>query len=95
MATKVTMSKTGRITLPAEIRRALDLDGEAEFLVEASEQGEGILLRPVVTMLREDAWAYTAEELASIRRGLDDVREGRVRPADESFFRGLADVAEE
>ncbi len=89
------MSKTGRITLPAEIRRALDLDGEAEFLVEASEQGEGILLRPVVTMLREDAWAYTAEELASIRRGLDDVREGRVRPADEAFFRSLADVAEE
>ena len=89
------MSKTGRITLPAEIRRALDLDGEAEFLVEESEQGEGILLRPVVTMLREDAWAYTAEELASIRRGLDDVREGRVQPADESFFRGLADVAEE
>jgi len=83
MATKVTMSKTGRITLPAEIRRALDLDGEAEFLVEESEQGEGILLRPVVTMLREDAWAYTAEHRSRLERAIEDSREGRTRSLTE------------
>ncbi len=83
MATKVTMSKTGRITLPAEIRRALDLDGEAEFLVEESEQGEGILLRPVVTMLREDAWAYTAEHRNRLERAIEDSREGRIRSLTE------------
>lgn len=83
MATKVTMSKTGRITLPAEIRRALDLDGEAEFLVEESEQGEGILLRPVVTMLREDAWAYTAEHRSRLEQAIEDSREGRTRSLTE------------
>ncbi len=83
MATKVTMSKSGRITLPAEIRRALDLDGEAEFLVEESEQGEGILLRPVVTMLREDAWAYTAEHRNRLERAIEDSREGRIRSLTE------------
>lgn len=77
------MSKTGRITLPAEIRRALDLDGEAEFLVEESEQGEGILLRPVVTMLREDAWAYTAEHRNRLERAIEDSREGRIRSLTE------------
>lgn len=89
------MNKTGRITLPASIRREMDLQGEAEFEVEALENGDGLVLRPVVLMLREDAWVYTAEDLASIRRGLDDIREGRVRSATEADFRALADVADE
>lgn len=95
MALKVTMSTTGRITLPVEIRKALDLQGEAEFLVEELSEGEGIVLRPVVTVLREDAWTYTAEDLESIERGLRDIREGRVRHATEADFRALADVADE
>ena len=89
------MSKTGRITLPAEIRRQLDLEGEAEFLVEQLEGGEGVVLRPVVMMLREDAWVYTAEDLTSIRRGLDDIREGRVRTVTEAELRALAEVVDE
>ncbi len=89
------MSKTGRITLPAELRRTLDLKGQAEFLVEELEGGAGLVLRPVVMMLREDAWAYTSEDLQSIRRGLDDIREGRVRTVTEAELRALADVADE
>ena len=89
------MSKTGRITLPAELRRQLDLHGEAEFEVERLEEGDGLVLRPVVVMLRENAWRYTAEDLAGIRRGLDDLREGRVRTATEADFRALAKVADE
>jgi bifunctional DNA-binding transcriptional regulator/antitoxin component of YhaV-PrlF toxin-antitoxin module len=89
------MSKTGRITLPAELRRAMDLEGETEFEIEQLEGGDGLVLRPVIFMLREDAWKYTAEDLASIRRGLDDIREGRVRTVTEAELRALADVADE
>ncbi len=95
MTTRVSMSKTGRITLPAELRRELDLEGEAEFEVERLEEGDGLVLRPVIVMLREDAWRYTAEDLAGIRRGLDDIREGRVRAVTEAELRALADVADE
>lgn len=95
MTTKVTMSKTGRITLPANIRKALELPGEAEFLVEELRDGEGIVLRPVVTMLREDGWVYTAEDLESIERGLRDIREGRVRTVTEAELQAMAEVADE
>jgi bifunctional DNA-binding transcriptional regulator/antitoxin component of YhaV-PrlF toxin-antitoxin module len=87
------MSKTGRLTLPAEIRRAMDLEGEAEFEVEASE-GE-LVLRPLVLLRREDAWAYTPEVIESIQRGLNDIRNGRERHAREIDFRNLAEVSDE
>jgi hypothetical protein len=89
------MNKTGRLTLPASIRKDLDLDGEAEFLVEKLDDGQGLVLRPVVVMLREDAWVYTSDDLASIRRGLDDIREGRVRTVTEADLRAMAEVADE
>lgn len=92
---RVSMNSTGRITLPAAIRKLLRLEGEAEFEVEQLEEGDGIVLRPVIVMRREDAWVYTAEDLAGIRRGLDDIREGRVRTVTEAELRTLADVADE
>lgn len=87
------MSKTGRLTLPAEIRREMDLEGEAEFEVEASD-GE-LVLRPLVLMRREDAWVYTPQVLESIQRGLDDIRHGRERHATEDDFKKLAEVTDE
>ena len=95
MAIRVSMNKTGRITLPASIRREMDLEGEAEFLVERLADGEGVVLRPVVMMLREDAWVYTADDIAGIRRGLDDIREGRVQTVTEAELRAMAEVAED
>jgi hypothetical protein len=73
----------------------MDLEGEAEFLVEELADGEGVVLRPIVMMLREDAWAYTAEDMASIRRGLDDILAGRVRTVTEAELRAMAEVADE
>lgn len=84
MTTRVSMSKTGRITLPADVRKAMELDGEAEFLVEELGDGEGLILRPVVLMLREDAWAYTAEHRARLKEAHEDVRAGRVRSVTEA-----------
>ena len=74
----ITMSPNGRLTLPAEVRQRLGLDGETEFDVEVTEPGS-VTLRPVVVIPRDDAWAYTAEHLADVARSLADIREGRVR----------------
>jgi AbrB family looped-hinge helix DNA binding protein len=74
----ITMSPNGRLTLPAEVRQRLGLEGETEFDVELTERGS-VTLRPVVVIPRDDAWAYAAEHLAAVARALSDIREGRVR----------------
>jgi hypothetical protein len=50
--------------------------------VEVSDGGS-VTLRPVVVLPRDDAWAYTAEHLANVAKGLADIREGRVRQLSE------------
>jgi bifunctional DNA-binding transcriptional regulator/antitoxin component of YhaV-PrlF toxin-antitoxin module len=47
------MNSTGRVTLPAETRRALGLDGESFFEV-AVDRGV-IVLRPVAIVPRDQA----------------------------------------
>src|SRR6266540_2707881 len=68
--TTVAVNAQGRITLPADARRSLGLsDGtQLEVRVEDNE----IRLRPARIVIAEDAWAYTAESLASIKRSLAD-----------------------
>jgi AbrB family looped-hinge helix DNA binding protein len=53
------VERPGRLTLPAEVRQRLGLDGETEFDVEVTDRGS-VTLRPVVVVPRDDAWAYTA-----------------------------------
>jgi AbrB family looped-hinge helix DNA binding protein len=76
----VVMDGHGRLTLPAEIRRELGIEGEAQFVVEMDESG--ILLRPALTIPREDRWAYTAAHREELARALADVKAGRVRSWD-------------
>ncbi len=66
MKTIVTMTDRGRITLPANVRKELNLEGETPFELETT--GEQITLRPAVVIPREDAWAYTPEHRAAIER---------------------------
>jgi AbrB family looped-hinge helix DNA binding protein len=72
----VLMDPAGRLTLPAEARRALHLDGEVQFVVEVGE-GE-IVLRPAVTIPKEDAWAHSVEHRELLAQALQDVRAGRI-----------------
>jgi AbrB family looped-hinge helix DNA binding protein len=73
--TTVAVNAQGRITLPADARRSLGLsDGtQLEVRVENNE----IRLRPARVVVAEDAWAYTPESLASIKRSLADIAAGR------------------
>ena len=87
----VTMNESGRLTVPADARRQLRLLGEAEFEVEVDEEEDAIILRPVVALRREDAWAYTREHRELLAEAHRDSREGRVRRLGESQLKALAD----
>lgn len=85
------MNDTGRLTVPAEARRALGLEGETEFEVEADLSHDALILRPVVTLLREDAWAYTPEHRATLRRARADARAGDVVRLTEAELLAIAE----
>ncbi|MHB1772060.1 MAG: AbrB/MazE/SpoVT family DNA-binding domain-containing protein [Acidimicrobiales bacterium] len=85
----VTVSETGRLTLPAEARRALGLEGDTEVEVEVDERGDAIILRPAVVLRREDAWAYTPEHRDLLARAHGDSLAGRVRKVSEDELKRL------
>jgi AbrB family looped-hinge helix DNA binding protein len=72
----VAVNAQGRITLPADARRMLGLEDGSQL--EVSVEGEEIRLRPARLVIAEDAWAYTADSLRSIKRSLEDIKAGRV-----------------
>ena len=86
----VTISRSGRLTLPTEVRRALGLEGETEMEVEVDADNDAVILRPAVVLRREDAWAYTPEHRELLARGHDDSRAGRVQQLDEDGLKKLA-----
>jgi bifunctional DNA-binding transcriptional regulator/antitoxin component of YhaV-PrlF toxin-antitoxin module len=87
----VSMSAGGRVTLPADARRRLGIEGAAEFEVEVDETEDALILRPVVALRREDAWAYTTEHRALLEQAHRDSREGRVRELAESELDALSE----
>jgi antitoxin MazE len=78
---KVTVGKSGRVTLPAAIRQALGLSEGTELLLLMV--GGTLVLTPVVTVPRDYAWAYAPEHLERLNEALAEADEGRVRPLDE------------
>jgi len=60
------MSDRGRITIPSTIRPALHLDDNAQLQLEIID--DRLVITPAITIVREDAWAYTPEESAAIER---------------------------
>lgn len=89
MATKtlVAMNKQGRLTVPVEARRALHVEGEAQFEMEVTENA--LILRPVVTIPQEDAWFYTPENRRLLEQALKDAREGRIFQLTEADLERL------
>lgn len=78
---KLHMDKSGRIVLPKPLRKRLGLALEADL--EAVEQADGVLLRPVSqrpSMVQVDGlWIHqgTADPDANWDRVVEDVREER------------------
>ena len=69
------MNAQGRLTVPAEARKALHVEGETPFELEVTEHE--IILRPALVVPREDVWAYTPEHLAQIEKSDADAHAGR------------------
>jgi AbrB family looped-hinge helix DNA binding protein len=88
----ITMSAGGRLTLPTETRRKLGLSGETELEVVVMDD-ESVMLRPVVVVPREDAWAYTPEHRALLAKAYADVREGRVSSMSEAELAASGEAA--
>ncbi len=70
----VSMNAQGRLTVPAEARKALHIEGDTPFEIEVTEHE--IILRPALVIPREDAWAYTPEHIARVERALAEGRAG-------------------
>jgi AbrB family looped-hinge helix DNA binding protein len=91
MARTLSMSENGRLTVPAEVRRALGIAGETEFEYEVDPGSDAIILRPAVVLRREDAWAYTPEHRAQLEGAHADVAAGRMRRLSEDELAALGD----
>lgn len=71
----VTVNAQGRITLPADARRSLGLSDGAQLEVRVEDNE--IRLRPARVVVAEDAWAYAADSIASIKRSMAEIEAGR------------------
>lgn len=90
MKTVISMNAQGRLTVPAEARKALHVEGETPFELEVTEHE--IILRPALVIPREDAWAYTPEHLEQVERADADARAGRtVRMTERELEQFIAD----
>jgi bifunctional DNA-binding transcriptional regulator/antitoxin component of YhaV-PrlF toxin-antitoxin module len=89
MGAIVHMNASGRVTIPASTRAALGIAGETEF--EADVENNALILRRVLVLREEDAWAYTSEHRELLERAHADSREGRVRKLTEAQLIALAD----
>src|SRR5579859_4695815 len=87
MSKAIVMSPAGRMTIPHAAREMLHAQEGAEFEWEVRDNT--LVLRPVVRIPKEDAWAYSPEHLAALDRALQDVREGRVRKVSEPELEAL------
>ena len=75
--TTVTMDPAGRLTVPAVVRRLLQIEGQASFELEVADST--VVLRPAPAIPPDDAWLYTPETLEMVASARADAREGRVR----------------
>ena len=73
----VTISAKGQVALPKEIRTKLSIKTGDQFRVEIS--GTKIVLTPVVTVPKEQAWFWTEEIQAKVRASEKDYKNGNYK----------------
>lgn len=68
--------RSGRLTLPTELRRALNLSPNEKFEVDIEDGA--IVLHPIRAGSESDAWAYTPEYQRLMQQAYEDVEAGRL-----------------
>ena len=73
----VTISAKGQVVLPKTVRSKLHIKTGDQFRVEIS--GTKIVLTPVVTVPKEQAWFWTDEIQAKVRASEEDYKKGNYK----------------
>jgi antitoxin MazE len=73
----VTISAKGQVALPKEVRTKLSIKTGDQFRVEIS--GTKIVLTPVVTVPKEQAWFWSEEVQAKVRASEEDHKKGNFK----------------
>ena len=89
MADVAKIQRNYQVTLPASVRKKIHLKVGDLVRVEATE--EGILLRPVETVDRAQAWFWSKQWQEEERKVEEDIRKGRVK-ASQSVGGFLKDI---
>ena len=85
----VTVHGSGRLTVPASVRKQLGLTEGTELEIEVDTDQQALVLRRVVYLRLEDAWAYTPDHRELLDRAHQDSKEGRVRKLSEEDLESL------
>jgi antitoxin PrlF len=82
---RMTLRAKGQLTLPDEVRKAANLHEGDLIEVEVKESGE-VILRPLATVDRSQAWFWTPEWQAGEREATEEGRRD-----EGEFFESGAD----
>jgi antitoxin PrlF len=88
---RTTLRAKGQLTLPDDVRKAANLQEGDLMEVEVSDSGE-VILRPLATIDRSQAWFWTPEWQAGEREATEQLRrgEGEVFQDDAEFLDALS-----
>jgi AbrB family looped-hinge helix DNA binding protein len=87
---RTTLRAKGQLTLPDDVRKAAKLQEGDLIEAEVSETGE-VILRPLATVDRSQAWFWTPEWQAGEREATEQARrgEGELSETDADFLDSL------
>jgi antitoxin PrlF len=88
---RTTLRAKGQLTLPDDVRKAANLQEGDLMEVEVSDSGE-VILRPLATIDRSQAWFWTPEWQAGEREATEQLHrgEGEVFQDDAEFLDSLS-----
>jgi antitoxin PrlF len=87
---RVTLRAKGQLTLPEDVRKAANLQEGDLIEAEVTEDGE-VILRPLATVDRSQAWFWTPEWQAGEREATEEGRrnEGELFESGADFLDSL------
>jgi antitoxin PrlF len=78
---RTTLRAKGQLTLPDDVRKAAKLQEGDLIEAEVTENGE-VILRPLATVARSQAWFWTPEWQAGEREATEQIQRGEVKRYD-------------
>jgi|GEM_PF-2464030 AbrB family looped-hinge helix DNA binding protein len=80
----------GAMTIPAAVRKAIGMNGEALVVTSAVENGNEILIKVQMTVDRDQAWFWTPAWQAEEKASAKDIKSGKVtRMSADDFLREI------